>query len=117
MDTVYSRWYMVTGAIDVAGVFERLQQHLIGFVSVIVGKSEIRGVQIVGVDLLLLNKRKNLHGLSGFRSNFLQVIVVDQDVVSLFVFVALTTSLRFTIRLQVGQNSSCFKRVWHVLCS
>jgi hypothetical protein len=103
---------MVTCAIPTRPVSSSaFQQHLIGFVSVIVGKSEIRGAQIDGVGLLLLNKRKNLLGLSGFRSNSVLVFVVDQHVVSLFVFVAFDYFIAVHDPVASGQNSGCFKRV------
>jgi hypothetical protein len=38
--------------------------------------------------LLLLSKHKNLHGFTGFRSNFLQLFVIHQDVLSLLIFVS-----------------------------
>src|SRR6266403_4274381 len=73
----------------VAGLFHGLEEKLVGFLAFVLGSDVIGGVVVKRVDFVDLDEFEDFHGPSGLRLDFVELLFAEQDILVLFVLVAL----------------------------
>ena len=105
-DGVFALMHGDGGDADAIAVFERFQQEGVGLFGFLVGKHEVRSVEIDRVDLILFDEGDEFHDGAGARRDFLEFFVGDDDVLPFFVFVAFDdfAALDLTIAMRTEER-------------
>src|SRR5580704_2493482 len=88
-DDVLSLVHRELGDGGVAGLFHGIEEKLVRFAAFVLGCDVVRSVEIERVDLVHFYKFKYFHRASGLRLDLVELFFVEEDVLVLFVFVAL----------------------------
>src|SRR5262245_40416765 len=74
---------------DLLAVLQRIAQERISFVAALLWLEIVRLVEKHRIDLFLIDEILDVHGLSGFKINALEIFILEHDIFPLLVLVAL----------------------------
>src|ERR1700733_15164470 len=100
-DDVLSLVHRELGDSGVAGLFHCVEEKLVGFAAFVFGRDVVRSVEVERVDFIHFYKFQYFHGASGLRLDLVELFFLEEDILVLFVFVALDDFVAGNLALAV----------------